>query len=78
MMRHLGCRALVFLLLPPIFWGSNFVVGRAVHGEIDPVSLNYWRWVFALLLLAPLGWRALVDAWPLLRARWRWVAISAC
>jgi drug/metabolite transporter (DMT)-like permease len=65
-MCNLRYRSLIFLLPPPIFWGSNFVVGRALHGEIDPFPLNYWRWVIALLLLAPLGWRQLVAAWPVL------------
>ena len=72
-MRYWRCQVLCLLLPPPILWGSNFVVGRALHGDVDPFTLNYWRWVVALLVLTPCCWRMLIEAWPLLRARWRWV-----
>ena len=63
------------LLLPPILWGSNFVVGRAVHDAIDPISLNYIRWLIAFVLLAPLSWPALRRCWRLIAARWLWILV---
>ncbi|MEO0036755.1 MAG: hypothetical protein RLZZ501_2778, partial [Pseudomonadota bacterium] len=33
--------ALAALLLPPLLWAGNFIVGRAVRGEIDPMMLSF-------------------------------------
>ena len=46
--------AYVFLFLSVLFWAGNFIVGKfASYYEIPPFSLNFYRWFFAWLLLAP-------------------------
>jgi len=43
----------LLLVVATVIWGGNFVVGRAVHADIGPLSLNFWRWALSGLLLAP-------------------------
>ncbi|PHS76695.1 MAG: EamA family transporter [Rhodospirillaceae bacterium] len=43
----------MLLTLSALFWGGNFVVGRWAHAEIGPISLTFWRWFFAALILMP-------------------------
>lgn len=50
-----------------LFWAGNAVVGRGVVGEIPPIALSFWRWVFALLLLLPLAWPHLRRSLPAIR-----------
>ena len=46
--------AYIFLLLTVTFWAGNFVVGKfASLYEVPPFSLNFYRWLFAWLILAP-------------------------
>ena len=46
--------AYIFLLLTVTFWAGNFVVGKfASIYEVPPFSLNFYRWFFAWLILAP-------------------------
>ena len=46
--------AYLFLLLATLFWSGNFIVGKAASlYEIPPFSLNFYRWFFAWLILAP-------------------------
>ena len=46
--------AYIFLLLTVTFWAGNFVVGKfASLYEVPPFSLNFYRWFFAWLILAP-------------------------
>ena len=46
--------AYIFLLLTVTFWAGNFIVGKfASHYEVPPFSLNFYRWFFAWLILAP-------------------------
>lgn len=52
----------LLLLCAPVFWAGNFIVGRALRGDVPPVSLNFWRWKVAVLVglvaLAPVyAWR---------------------
>ena len=41
------------MLLPPLFWAGNFVVGRAVLDNATPIGLAFSRWLLALLFLSP-------------------------
>jgi len=43
----------LIMLLPPLFWAGNFVVGRAVLDIATPIGLAFSRWLLALLLLSP-------------------------
>jgi len=51
--RHLAAFAL--LVLANLLWSGNWVIGRAVRDSFDPVALNFWRWLVAALVMAPLG-----------------------
>jgi drug/metabolite transporter (DMT)-like permease len=39
---HVGLAAAALL------WSGNFIVGRALRGQITPLALNFWRWAIAL------------------------------
>tara|TARA_B110000438_G_scaffold297181_1_gene343166 strand:- start:604 stop:1503 length:900 start_codon:yes stop_codon:yes gene_type:complete len=46
--------AFIFLILATLFWSGNFIVGKAAsYYEIPPFTLNFYRWTFAWLILAP-------------------------
>ena len=47
-------KAYIFLILTTLFWSGNFIVGKAAsYFEIPPFTLNFYRWTFAWLILAP-------------------------
>jgi len=49
--RSLGSYTLLFL--PPVFWSSNFIVGKALVGIVPPWTLNAGRFTIAALILLP-------------------------
>lgn len=64
-------------LLATVIWAGNFVVARGMAGSIPPVQLNFWRWVVALVCVAPLAlrhWRADVRA---ARGHWAYMTLVA-
>lgn len=69
----LGSPALA-LALAALFWSGNFVAGRALRGVVDPVTLNFLRWLVALAIIAPFVWNGTLAAWPVLRREWRLIA----
>ena len=47
------------LVLPPLFWAGNFVVGRAARTDVPPMMLAFARHLVALVVLLPFGWTAM-------------------
>ncbi len=46
--------AYLLLVLTTLFWSGNFIVGKVASTyEIPPFSLNFFRWLFAGLILLP-------------------------
>ena len=43
----------LIMILPPLFWSGNFIVGRAVSDQAAPIGLSFWRWFLAMLILLP-------------------------
>ncbi len=62
MAHTLSTRLALLMLLPPLMWAGNAVVGRLMVGLVPPLQLNLLRWTLALLILLPLGWHALRTA----------------
>jgi len=54
--------AYIFLILATLFWSGNFIVGKAASFfEIPPFTLNFYRWTFAWLILAPFTLREIIN-----------------
>ena len=60
------------LTLAALLWSGNFVVGRALRGQIEPLALNFWRWTIGLAVLLLFTWgpvwqhrRSLLLHWKL-------------
>jgi len=46
--------AYILLVLTTLFWSGNFIVGKAASMfDIPPFSLNFYRWLFAGIILLP-------------------------
>jgi drug/metabolite transporter (DMT)-like permease len=57
----------LMLVIPPLMWAGNAVVGRMVAPHIPPITLNFLRWVLAFVLLIPLAYGVLRPSsalWP--------------
>jgi drug/metabolite transporter (DMT)-like permease len=60
----------LLLILTVLFWSGNFVLGRGIRRLIPPVSLNFWRWAGALVILLPFGLPRACPRAALLRRHW--------
>ncbi|OCX17429.1 hypothetical protein BBI10_18145 [Pseudomonas graminis] len=65
------------LLLPPLFWAGNFIIGRALRDAIPPMTLSLWRWVIAMVFILPSAWKYIKrDHQQYLEHRWLLVRLS--
>ena len=54
MRKDQNLTAYLYLFLTVTFWAGNFIVGKlASFYDVPPFSLNFYRWFFAWLILAP-------------------------
>ena len=61
----------LLLTLTPMIWASNWILGRGLAGEIPPMALTFFRWLFAIVMLAPFALPRVRRDWPRIRAHWR-------
>lgn len=63
------------LVLPPLLWAGNFIVGRAVREDMTPMTLSLGRWTIALVCLLPFALPAMRRDW---RRYWdhRWLVLG--
>jgi drug/metabolite transporter (DMT)-like permease len=61
-----------FVVLALLLWAGNAVIGRvAPDVNVPPLALNFWRWMVALLVLAPFAIPKLSAQRNLFKAHWR-------
>ena len=54
--------AYLLLILTTLFWSGNFIVGKAASiYQIPPFSLNFYRWLFAFLILLPFTFKEILS-----------------
>jgi len=58
-----------------LLWSGNFVVGRALRGQIEPLALNFWRWSIGLGVLLLFTWGPLWAHRRLLLRHWKLVTL---
>lgn len=58
----------LLLVITTLSWAGNTVLARGVVEVLPPLTLAFWRWLTALLLLLPFAWPFLKRDWPVVRA----------
>jgi len=69
--------AYLLLILTTLFWGGNFVVARAVHAEIPPLALAWWRWLLAMFIILPFAGQQLWKARHIIAQHWLKLTLMA-
>jgi len=69
--------AAAMLAFASLCWGGNITIGRAMHAEVPPVGLSFWRWFLACCLFLPFAWARLRRDWPLVKRHWKSMAALA-
>ena len=70
-----GLLPYALLLVPPLCWGGNAVVARGVVDVVPPVSLAFWRWVLAFVILLPFTLRHVKRDWSAAMKSWKWLVL---
>ena len=55
-----------------LIWAGNFIIARGVYKQIQPVSLAFYRWLTATIIILP-GIKKIKVEWPVVKASWHYV-----
>jgi drug/metabolite transporter (DMT)-like permease len=61
----------LLLTLAPLFWSCNWIVGRGLSQDVPPLAMTFYRWLFAIVILAPFAWARLARDLPIVRRHWK-------
>lgn len=67
----------VYAALANLFWAGNAVVGKAMADHIPAMTLSFWRWCFASLILMPFAWKGFVKHRAWFRTNWLLTCVLA-
>ncbi len=65
----------LLLLLVVLFWSGNFIVANAVQHHIPPISLSFWRWMIAFLILLPFSVKSMLRQQELILKHWKFIGL---
>ena len=61
-MKNKNSLAYLLLIFATLFWSGNFIVGKAASiYQLPPFSLNFYRWLFAGLILLPFTYKEIIN-----------------
>ncbi len=74
-LRLLGASPYVHLGLVALFWAGNIIFARAVHEQIAPLTLSFWRWGVSSLIIVPLAAPRLWVARRVILLEWKFFCV---
>jgi len=67
----------LFAVIPTAIWSGNFIIARGLNQSITPVSLAFWRWFVAAVLILPFAYRHLAAERQIIRKHLPYLLVTA-
>ena len=64
-------------VLAALIWSGNYIVARAFYKDISPISLAFFRWLTATLVLLPFAYKTVRGQTRILLTSWKYLLIAA-
>ena len=66
-------QGVLLALAATLLWSGNFIISRAVNKDIGPVSLAFYRWLCASIVIAPFAWKKFNEEKKIVIANFRYL-----
>jgi drug/metabolite transporter (DMT)-like permease len=64
-------------VLATLIWAGNFIIARGVIKDIPPVTLAFYRWLSATIIILPFAWKYIPQAFQFIKQRPWYFLLSA-
>ncbi len=61
----------LFALLATIIWSGNFIVARDLNATFSPISISFFRWLIATIVILPFAYSQLKRDLSKILTQWR-------
>lgn len=61
----------LFALLATIVWSGNFIVARSLNATFTPITIAFFRWLIASVVILPIAYSYLRRDFKLIIAQWK-------
>ncbi len=72
-----AAKGMILATVATVIWSGNFVLADGMAHAIRPVQLAFWRWVIAMLAVAPFAIPHIRRDWPAVRRHLGFLSIVA-
>ncbi|MBL7744294.1 MAG: DMT family transporter [Chitinophagaceae bacterium] len=62
-----------FAVLAAFIWSGNFIIAKSVNRQIPPVSLAFYRWLLASVIIFPFAAKQFKKEWPAVKRSWHYL-----
>lgn len=64
-------------ILATLIWSGNFIVARGMITQVPPITLAFFRWLTASIVITLLSWKQLKSNFHLLKQHWKYLLVVA-
>lgn len=57
----------LLLIFATLFWAGNVVLSKAMSTDIPPITLAFWRWSMAFVVISFFSWKKVIQDWEIIR-----------
>lgn len=58
LLNNTTVKGVILAIIAALLWSGNFVISRAVKNDISPITLAFYRWLTASVIILPFAWKA--------------------
>ncbi|MDX1950349.1 MAG: DMT family transporter [Rickettsiales bacterium] len=72
-MQNKNTKYLVLALFSCLIWAGSFVIARGVHNFIPPITLAFWRWIVAFVVMLAISYKKISSQIQIIKKNWKYI-----
>ena len=66
-----------FAIGATVIWSGNFIIARGVHDAIPPVTLAFFRWLVAFIVITPFSFKYFIKDYKVILENYKYILITS-
>lgn len=60
-----------------VIWSGNFIIARGVHDAIPPITLAFFRWLVAFIVITPFSFKYFIKDYKIIRESYKYILLTS-
>ncbi|MEO6254761.1 MAG: DMT family transporter [Ferruginibacter sp.] len=60
-------------VLATLLWSVNFIIAKGITRSINPISLSFYRWLIASIVIMPFAIKQFISQWRAVQTAWQYL-----